>query len=100
MCHYPAHPQCFQTYLLAIPEVFRHLPAPSMAGGVVHDVISATDRAVVLLQAATLGIAGCCQVEVPTWQSTEGNTGAVSEQHRKKWGEEGTVGVMMDPQGA
>lgn len=81
MCHPPVHPQCFQTYLLAIPEVFRHPLAASVAGGVVHDVISATDRAVGVLQAATLGIAGCCQVEVPAWQSTEGNTGAGSEQH-------------------
>lgn len=81
MHHHPVHAQCSQTYLLAIPEVYRHTFAASMAGGVVHDVISATDRAVGVLQAATLGIAGCCQVEVPTWQSTEGNTGAVSEQH-------------------
>lgn len=81
MCHHPVHPRCFQTYLLAIPDVFRHCPAAGVAGGVVHDAISATDRAVGLLQAATLGIAGCCQVELPTWQSTEGNTGAVGEQH-------------------
>lgn len=72
MCHQPVHPQCFQTYLLAILEVFIHPFAASMAGGVVHDAISATDRAVGLLQTATLGIAGSCQVEVPTWQSTEG----------------------------
>lgn len=94
MCHHPVHPQCFQTHLLAVPEVFRHPFAASVAGGVVHDAIRATDRAVGLLQTATLGIACCCQVELPTWQSTEGNTGAVSEQHltggngerKEQWG--------------
>lgn len=62
MCHHLVNTQCFQTYLLAIPEVFRHSLAASVAGRVIHNVIAPADRAVGLLQAAALGVAGCCQV--------------------------------------
>ena len=100
--------QCFHTYLLAIPEVFGDFFAPGVAGRVIHNVIAAADRAVGLLQTATLGIAGCCQVQVATRQSTKGDTGAVSgetlnsifqqEMGRAREGEGEMVGNAVDPQ--
>lgn len=69
---------CFGTYLLAIPEFLRHSFAPGMARRIIHEVIASADRAVGLPQAATRGVARCCQVNFATRQNTKGNTGVVS----------------------
>lgn len=78
MCCCLVNTRCCGTYLLAIPEVFRHFPAPSMTRRVIHNIIASTDGAVGFLQAAAVCVAHCRQVQLAARQSAKGNMGTVS----------------------